>query len=175
MRVRSIRLLCFVKTRTSAILNSQRASGPQSSWSLVGLRSSGMQQPRCPQSTNPCYHIPMPSFMVFKSIFASHFVIYHLALICASSMDFLLLIKSWLSTIIDLTNPPSIFGQRVHLCHFQSHFSLYPNSFWPKDHLWGPEAQLCQWPLTSSGSQQVQVTTLQILQQVLCCITPTLQ
>lgn len=135
MRVRSIHLLCFVKIRTSTTLNSQRWSGPQSSLSLVGLRNSRMQQPRCPQSTNLCYHIPMPSFVVFKSIFARQFVIYHLALICASSTDFLLLIKSWLSIIIDLTNPPSIFGLRVHLCHCQSCFSSYPDSFCPKDHL----------------------------------------
>ena len=101
-------MLCFVKIRTSATSNSQRRSGPQSSLSLVGLRNSGMRQPRCPRSTNLCYHIPMPSSVVFKSIFARQFVIYHLALICASSTDFLLLIKSWLSIIIDLTNPPSI-------------------------------------------------------------------
>ena len=139
MRVRSIHLLCFMKTRTSAISNSQRWSGPQSSLSLVGLRSSGMWQPRCPQSTSLCYHIPMQSFVVFKSIFVNPFVIYHLALICASSTDFLLLIKSWLSIIIDLTNPPSIFGLHICLCHCQSCFSLYPNSFWPKDHLRGLE------------------------------------
>jgi len=174
MRVRSIHLLCFMKTRTSAILNSQRQSGPQSSLSLVGLRSSRMWQPRCLQSTSLCYHIPMRSFVVFKSIFMNQFVIYHLALICASSTDFLLLIKSWLSIIINLTNPPSIFGLHIHLCHCQSCFSSYPDSFGPKDHLQGLEAWLCQWPLTSSRSQQVQVTPPQILQQVLCCITPTL-
>jgi len=175
MKPRSIILLCFVQTRTSAISSSQRTSGPQSNLYLVGSRSSEMRRCRCPWSTNPCYHIHMPSFVAFRNIFASRFAIYHLASICASRMGFLLLITSWPSIIIGLTNPPFISGLRICLCHFWSCLSSHPSSFWPKDHLWGLEAWLCQWPHTSCGSWEVQAAPPQILQQILCCIACTFQ
>jgi len=117
---------------TSAISSSPKISGPQFSLYLVGLGSSTMQPLRCLQSANLCYCIHMRSFVVFRNTLVNHFEIYHLALISAFRMDLSLCIRSWAITIIGLTNPLSISGPRVCLCHFQSCLAHIPAVFDPR-------------------------------------------